>query len=487
MEKSKKISAVLALAILFGAFSAASCGDTRANDNPDSSSGVSEDTKNDDYTSPDIPGSVNYKGEKVCIAYPEWSTYVKYFFADAESGDTISDACYKRTLAAEEKLKVDIEPYCYGGADQTLKVIEAAVSAGLTDYDLVLTHNSQGLVPIAANGYVKDWNGISSVNLSKPYYNASAIESMSVGGVLPFLSSDFMLPDVNALFFNTDMLASLNLEDPYALVDSGKWTLDKLAEMCAAATLDINGDTLMDADDRYGLATENGWQIVSMYSACGATVVERDGDGYRVAVKDERSLDVVEKLRDLIFRSGDCYSWKWSAATDPNCGGTPPVNFADGKSLFYQAPLSYFGYMRGSVEEYGILPLPKFDEAQEKYVSLNWSGFMCVPVTARDAEMTGYVVEMLSSESCRTVIPAFYEVFLSEKIARDENSEKVLDLLFRDSVYDAGIFTGCFSLLNNSAFIDGNVGFVSFVDSNIKASEQKLSDFTEGCLEIAGK
>ena len=58
------------------------------------------------YVAPDIPDSVDYNGAEFGIAYPTWSSYKTYYFADSEVGETVNDACYRRTVAVEEKLGV---------------------------------------------------------------------------------------------------------------------------------------------------------------------------------------------------------------------------------------------------------------------------------------------------------------------------------------------------------------------------------------------
>ena len=68
----------------------------------------------------------------------------------------------------------------------------------------------------------------------------------------------------------------------------------------------------------------------------------------------------------------------------------------------------------------GILPYPKYDTEQEDYISLDWGGLMGVPGTIVNTEMVGAVIELLAYESADTVIPAYYDVLLSGKLARDD-------------------------------------------------------------------
>lgn len=79
-----------------------------------------------------------------------------------------------------------------------------------------------------------------------------------------------------------------------------------------------------------------------------------------------------------------------------------------------------------------------FDEEQTEYYSICDAGanIMAIPVTAANDEMIGAVVEALSAYSWRTVLPAYYEIALSAKSARDEESVEMIDLVLASRVID---------------------------------------------------
>ena len=61
-----------------------------------------------------------------------------------------------------------------------------------------------------------------------------------------------------------------------------------------------------------------------------------------------------------------------------------------------------------------------------------------MPVTATDTDRTGIILEALSSASQYTVGTAYYDICLQGKYVRDEESSKMLDLIFDSTVYDIG-------------------------------------------------
>lgn len=90
--------------------------------------------------------------------------------------------------------------------------------------------------------------------------------------------------------------------------------------------------------------------------------------------------------------------------------------------------------------DYGILPYPKWDEAQTEYYTMvdGSHDILAVPITATNLERTGIITEALSAESYKRVIPAYYETALKTKYARDDESVQMLDMIANSRVFDIG-------------------------------------------------
>lgn len=88
--------------------------------------------------------------------------------------------------------------------------------------------------------------------------------------------------------------------------------------------------------------------------------------------------------------------------------------------------------------DFGILPFPKYDEAQEEYLSccLDNYSVLCIPTVVDNIEMVGALIEAMSCESKVSVMPAFYESALQDKYSRDERSVKMLDIIMDGRTYD---------------------------------------------------
>ena len=112
-------------------------------------------------------------------------------------------------------------------------------------------------------------------------------------------------------------------------------------------------------------------------------------------------------------------------------------------------------------DDYGIIPYPKWDEAQDGYHTMvdGSHDILGVPKTASDTERTGIIVEALSAESYKKVVPVFYDTALKTKAARDEDSSAMIDII-RDSL------TFDFGYLHSSSIDSVGHMFVGWIREN---------------------
>lgn len=91
--------------------------------------------------------------------------------------------------------------------------------------------------------------------------------------------------------------------------------------------------------------------------------------------------------------------------------------------------------MRSTSFDFGLVPFYKWDESQEEYYTTMHDGvsMFCVPITSQNDEAVGATMEALGVEGYYSVLPAYYDVTLQGKYTRDENSNKMLEII-RSSV-----------------------------------------------------
>ena len=94
-------------------------------------------------------------------------------------------------------------------------------------------------------------------------------------------------------------------------------------------------------------------------------------------------------------------------------------------------------------EDFGVVVPPMYDETQGQYYSFHHGRFygpqIPVTLTGETLDRCAIILEALNSHSTNTVLKAYYDVSLTNKISRDEETGKHLDLIFDTLTYDTSI------------------------------------------------
>jgi ABC-type glycerol-3-phosphate transport system substrate-binding protein len=267
---------------------------------------------------------------------------------------------------------------------------------------------------------------IESIDLNRDYWKLSAYDMLAVNGHIYLTKPAFIIPSVGIFTFNKQMLAEYDMAEPYQDVLDGKWTLDKMAEMSKVVTRDLNGDGKMDENDTYGFVCGADWQLNAFIFSLGSSVTDLDENGKIVlSLNTPHSAEVYTALHEFFNNSGDAWF----------NGG---VDMKSGRCLFAQTTTKALDNLRDCEVEYGVVPYPKWDEAQERYNGYDISSFISIPSSVSDPEMVGQTLEMLNFYSRELVLPTYYDISLNTKSVRDEESIQMLDIIFNDIYCDAG-------------------------------------------------
>jgi len=87
--------------------------------------------------------------------------------------------------------------------------------------------------------------------------------------------------------------------------------------------------------------------------------------------------------------------------------------------------------LRDMADEFAILPYPKLNMQQEKYVTSAHDTIEigAIPSTTPNFDMIFVALEALNRETMKTIMPVYYEQALKIKYARDEQSAQIIDLI----------------------------------------------------------
>ena len=435
----------------------------------------SEESAGEAQIEPDLPEGVDYGGYTFTfLAHlyegDDWlSSLPLELVAEEQSGEPVNDAVYKRNLKIKERYNIDIK--MTGDANE-MSAVKKAVGAGDGIYDAVLMFNNN--VPgIASADLLTNIDDLPYVDLAKPWWDP-ALNAMSVDGKNFLLAGDLLILDneaTNVLLFNKDLMATLAMELPYGLVNSGKWTMDKFNEYIKGAAGDLNGDGSMSpADDRWGFVAFNDTLHALLVGGGGALAVKDENDLPHMDFTSPRNLTVIEKSMDIMYNKSDVLNIQADIPASATWTEMYVNSFEQNRALFIWVRMRIVEKFRNMESNFGIIPMPKFDENQEKYYSVvnPYTGALIgVPKSAEDLERVSIILEALSAESRYTLQPAYYDVVLQRKYARDEESSEMLDIIFNSRIYDIG---AVYSFGN--AFVDF-IGLCNKSDRNVVSYYEK--------------
>ena len=420
------------------------------------------------------------------------SVSIHYFsdfgYNEERSGEPINDAVHERNLKIEEQYNVKIK------LTETANVqteAQKVIIAGDDVYDVVTPIINHSYT-MAQNGYLVDIYEVPHIQLDKPWWDSILCEQLSLGGHIYTATGDISTEDEElntAVYFNKALINDHNLEDPYDHVFDGTWTLDVLYETGKALTFDVDGDGDTDHHDSYGFGNDFSGAEAFWFST-GSNYARLDKNGKPVlTVLEDRAVNAMDKINEQ-FNDDSYMIWASDvqAAGEPNGWNTLNDMLTDGRLLFRPGCIYNCKQYRDMVDDFGMLPYPKLDDTQDRYymnVMTHASQGISIPVTNPDLDRTGLLLEAIAYAS-EGVHKAYYDVTLTGKMARDEESVKVLEIIFDSHCYDIGkIFGwGGFNALVNTV-VQNHQGFVSTIESAMTSAQTAMEKSYEDFMAAA--
>ena len=500
MKHKRLIASLLAIALLSCSFAACS----EQKDNTDAASGENgagsqSDAAADQNAQPvdaepeterltaDLPEDLDYGGETVVIMqHPfqggDWSDWLsRDLFSEGYNGEPINDAVYSRNIAVEDRLNVRLDVQDVANMPDA---IMRQVKAGTADYN-ISTARIQSLPNTVLSGYLVDLHKMPRIDLTKPWYDQKCIDEASFYGLLYYVTGDMLILDddsTGAMVFNKQLITDYNLEMPYDLVEEGRWTMDKMGEMAKTVSEDLNGNGTVELEeDRFGIL----WQrdaIVSFMHGCEVRLVDKDEAGEPVfVIGSERSIDAFDKLDALLFDPAvvqNIHNYEGKIQGDLYVAEANV--FRENNALFMWIRMRVAENLRDMETDFGIIPVPKFDEQQKTYYSTitkYTAATVCIPNSAAfDWDVTGAVVELMSAEGHYDLREAYYDINLGTKVSRDPLSTEMLSLIIENRVYDAGEIYSIGSVADQlySASQGSSIGLATLLARNAKLMNRML-------------
>ena len=432
--------------LLFAAALFASCG----GGNPETpmKSGTENETDEsgglaDARISDDLP-AVDYGGYEYRIltqgAGADDTSWIDFMADESRSGEVLNDAVYARNLEVEERfnitIKLTMETY-----ENMPSSIKKSIASGQDEWDLFMVQMVQGGA-MALNGDFLPVNALANVDLGKPWWDNQINKSYVIGKNVMFANgaiSPMSYLCTSAVLFNKNLFGNYGIDYPYDEVKAGKWTFDGMRQTIKGAAQDLNSDGKLTPDsDFFGFLAFCNDTPYSFYYGAGGMIVEHDFENMPYLTDDlNKATTIAEKLFDIIW-GGDSF---YQATGTADGLRDMLVAFNGGRSLFTSILFDHIKrYLAEMENDYGVLPIPKLDEAQPNYLSFvnGASPMVAIPRTVGETDRTGIVLEALASSSYYRVKPVLYDNILKVRTARDEDSEEMIDIIFADRVFDMG-------------------------------------------------
>lgn len=434
------------------------------------------------YVKDDLPADLKFgsTGSPETINFLTWSDVEhEEFTVENLTGETVNDAIYNRNRTVEDRLNVSLSFYgIKGNASNVSPFVQHvgnAIQAGSNEFDIIGVYSLTG-ASCASNGYLLNLLDLPYLNFEQPWWPERLLTEATINDKLYFASGDIsanMLYMMYTCFYNKEMLENYSLPNPQELVQNNEWTYEKFFQLCEGVYVDLNGNQEKDQDDQFGYMS-SGIHVDPWFYGAGNLFVEKDTDGNLIpspTFSSEKVVNIIEFMNSKFWDTND--SINTSSVKHQNA-------FAEKRILFCidRARCSIRTFANTDVQ-YGIVPSPKYEAAQDSYVTVMGNPFTlyCLPIDCRDPEMMAAVMECYASEGYRQVTPALFEITLKVKYSDDAVSAEMYDLIRENVTFDIGrIFSD--SLIGQgdfrNALTNNQNAWASVTKVRLKQFESKL-------------
>ena len=357
-----------------------------------------------------------------------WTGIPNDIFSEGMSADVLENAVYNRNNEVSKMLNVKIGMRLYGSGLSTH--LQNDCLSGDPSYDAIIQVTTY-LYQLFNLGLLKN---MSTLNLDTSYdwWDQNSINTLTVNGKTFGMVSDITYIDklsTVGVFFNTGLAESLQLGNLFDLVDSGKWDYETFTGYAKTATDSLEGVT--------GISCQNDASYFFLHAA-GLKTAGKVGGEIQCLLRNTRQINV---LQDIFRMMNSNYFFnRQSAGLDVT--DTIKKFAQSSENLFMVRPLQSYYNIKDYSDNYGILPMPKYDSASDTYyspINIYSAGTLCLPYTAQNNERIADVLQAMGMVSRSIVMPEFYDTVLGLRFANDLQSSRMLDIIFQNRVYDIGM------------------------------------------------
>ena len=402
-----------------------------------------------------------YVGRELVVTVD--GNYVYEMYAEEDSKETVDQLVYRRNQLMETRFGLTImaDPCTVTGIEDISSHYDYVRKSMLrmeNNFDLIMLMSHQTGKLVTGSNYL-DWRGadlpISGASIKKgaDWWPDNINKDCTIAGHQYLAVSDMCLTAMEmcySVLFNKDLEKKYNVArnefgtaNLYQAVDAGNWTIDHLYTIVKDFHYEMEGSNTpdtVDESDIFGLAFGGGTDADAWAYALGFQYLDNDGENMpELWTVTTKTVNAINTIRD-IYESKGAYGRVWYDSYSKRT-----QFFVNGHALFNLSTLEQLksDIFHEMESDYGVLPYPKQDTNQSKYLTGTMDHWTClsVPVFNIDnLEMTDVLVEALSAESSNSVKDAYYESILKYNSTRDDDSVRMIDTIMEGRVYDLSTY-----------------------------------------------
>ena len=433
---------------------------------------------------PDFPDE-KFTGEFNILCEGSFWSPAESLYYETASDDAVFDAVWMRVTQIKEQFGMDI---IVTPSNDTTTTLRNSVKAGDAAYDAVITRMPL-IATSASNGDLMDLKQAEGLDLTKKYWDQSASEAFSIGDKVFCTAGDIIITDDEVtwiMMFNKKLAKNYDLEDLYTVVKEGRWTFDYFySVMKETGASKDNGDGKWDYQDSYALSTHRDMAYGFFYAA-GLTFITKDVDNLPVlnVAENEKVQQVLEYSLKVMREDNltlDAHKW---TSVHPQATELTYAAFTEDRALFYGEVLYYVSPLRTMDTDFGILPMPKYDEKQKDYISFvnPAASLVGIPVyqkSKENAKRSGTILEAMAYYGYKYLTPAYIEKQIKGKSTRDVESIEMIDIIMKNRSYDLELIHDWGSLASSYSDLvfNNKKTFSSMYKKCSSAAEKKIKSY----------
>ncbi len=410
-----------------------------------------------------------------------------------ELGDSsIRTAVANRNATIKDNLKIRIERDDVP-TNQLGTHINTALNSNDTTYGAIMNAVGASLSTAASTGRFVDFNSdVSYINLEESWWDSAVIENLLLYDGAYIALGDINTVDDDAtwcVLFNKQLYernTGKKSSTLYQTVKDGQWTVSTLRSLASGNYSKDNNvrDKWLPSyagTGTYGLYAQS--ECATVFLQAGKMTPSRIPEGGGIPVDNiSGNDDFFTAVNEIYSLMGGTASSEWyvdiTTDVDPRNAGTygdkwetvARGGFKTGRALFFMCHVGTIDLIRDMTADFGILPIPKLNVAQEEYGNtIQYNNALCYSVYSRYAtdknadDLSAYVLEAMAYYSSPAYFDAigaddkslrheYRETVLNTKATRDDESAEMLDYVFNNRVFDIAC---ALNLLSINGLIQG--------------------------------